>query len=374
MASAALSSSSFSTSSPLCKQSHALVVCSFSSTEVQRLHLLVAAMSQDCRMAGRHQPNAKSMSNWSQAWKQNSRTMICLISPSASLEPGGDGGTGGSGHGSDGYGGGNGGGRDGNADGSDDGGATAGGVIGAFLEGWRARVRTDPQFPYKVLMEEVVGVGACVLGDMASRPNFGLNELDFVFCTLVVGSILNFSLMYLLAPTSAAGNASLLPGVFASSPPGHMFEPGLYSIIDRAGTFVYKGAVFAAVGFVAGLVGTAISTLLLQARKKMDPNFVPQNKPPPTVLNAATWALHMGLSSNLRYQALNGLEFTLANVLNPAAFKASVVATRTVNNLIGGTSFVLLARLTGSQKAGADSFPKDNEGEGKSLDQAAENN
>ena len=36
----------------------------------------------------------------------------------------------------------------------------------------------DPQFPFMVLMEELVGVSACVLGDMASRPNFGLNELD----------------------------------------------------------------------------------------------------------------------------------------------------------------------------------------------------
>ncbi|KAF3952700.1 hypothetical protein CMV_021770 [Castanea mollissima] len=60
---------------------------------------------------------------------------------------------------------------------------------------WRSRVATDPQFAFKVLMEELVGVTACVLGDMASRPNFGLNELDFVFSTLVVGSVLNFTLI-----------------------------------------------------------------------------------------------------------------------------------------------------------------------------------
>lgn len=54
----------------------------------------------------------------------------------------------------------------------------------------------DPQFGFKVFSEVVVGVAACVLGDMASRPNFGLNELDFVFSTIVVGSILNFTLMY----------------------------------------------------------------------------------------------------------------------------------------------------------------------------------
>lgn len=33
---------------------------------------------------------------------------------------------------------------------------------------------------------QVIGVGASVIGDMSSRPNWGLNELDFVFATLVV--------------------------------------------------------------------------------------------------------------------------------------------------------------------------------------------
>ncbi len=51
---------------------------------------------------------------------------------------------------------------------------------------------------------------------MSSRPNWGLNELDFVFATLVVGSILNFSLMYLLAPTAAsAGGGSFLARALA---------------------------------------------------------------------------------------------------------------------------------------------------------------
>ncbi|KAG6531094.1 protein RETICULATA-RELATED 3, chloroplastic-like [Zingiber officinale] len=230
-----------------------------------------------------------------------------------------------------------------------------GGPLGVFLEGWRSRVAADPQFPFKVLMEEVVGVTACVLGDMASRPNFGLDELDFVFCTLVVGSIVNFVLMYLLAPTAASSaSASALPGLFATCPASHMFEPGSYSLISRMGTFVYKGVTFAAVGFAAGLAGTAISNGLIALRKKMDSGFEPPNKPPPTVLNALTWSLHMGLSSNFRYQTLNGIEYAMEKALPSSAFKASVVVLRCLNNLLGGMSFVMLARITGSQKATAD--------------------
>ncbi|XP_020583021.1 protein RETICULATA-RELATED 3, chloroplastic-like [Phalaenopsis equestris] len=225
------------------------------------------------------------------------------------------------------------------------------GPIGLFVNGWRARVLADPQFPFKVLMEEVVGVSACVFGDMASRPNFGLNELDFVFCTLVVGCIVNFVLMYLLAPTTAVSSTA---AAAAASLPSYMFEPGAFSLAERIGTFAYKGATFAAVGFAAGLAGTAISNGLISLRKKMDPEFETPNQAPPTVLNAITWALHMGLSSNIRYQTLNGLEFVMEKVLPPVGFKSSVVVLRGLNNVLGGMSFVLLARLTGSQKVVSD--------------------
>jgi hypothetical protein len=56
-------------------------------------------------------------------------------------------------------------------------------------KGWQDRVAADPQFVYKVVIEQVIGVSASVLGDMASRPNWGLDELDFVFATLVVSCL-----------------------------------------------------------------------------------------------------------------------------------------------------------------------------------------
>ena len=219
--------------------------------------------------------------------------------------------------------------------------ATAGSVLDVFLAGWAARVATYLQFLFKVLME-------LLIGDTASRPNFDLNELDFVFSTVVVGSILNFVLMYLLAPTAGVAAAA---SSAAAALPSHMFEPGAYSLGSRVATLVSKGATFAMVGFAAGLAGTALSNGLIAMRKRMDPEFETPNKPPPTLLNAATWAIHMGVSSNLRYQTLNGVEYLLGKVAPAPVFKVSVVALRCVNNVLGGMSFVLLARLTGSQRS-----------------------
>ncbi|KAK9137347.1 hypothetical protein Sjap_007941 [Stephania japonica] len=50
-------------------------------------------------------------------------------------------------------------------------------MIGLFLQGWWSRVSARSPISLQVLMEELIGVSACVLGEMASHPNFGLNEL-----------------------------------------------------------------------------------------------------------------------------------------------------------------------------------------------------
>lgn len=272
------------------------------------------------------------------------------IPAEASIGGGGLDGNGNDGNGNGGSGGN--GGWQGDSSGGSSNGAKNNSILALLLKGWSDRVEADPQFVFKVLTEQIIGVSACVIGDMATRPNFGLNELDFVFCTLVVGSIVNFALMYLLAPTTAVGiTAKALPSIFSGCPPAHMFEGGSYSLLSRAGTFVYKGTQFAAVGFLAGLAGTAISTLLLEVRKSLQPDFILQNKPPPPLLNAATWAIHMGLSSNFRYQCLNGLDQVLLPVLNPALFLPLAFIVRGTNNIIGGSTFVMLAKVTGSQKA-----------------------
>ena len=200
-------------------------------------------------------------------------------------------------------------------------------------------------------MEQVIGVGAAVAGDMASRPNYGLNELDFVFSTLIVGSLMNFSLMYLLAPTEGippakarearlhlwATQAPVTPSARSriapasrtprrlpppqdfltrfvtgdllagfNAPTGHMFEAGSYSVGSRLTTVVYKALQFGFIGFFAGIMGTATTNGLIALRQMADPSFKPQNKQPALFPNAGCWALHMSVSSNLRYQARSG--------------------------------------------------------------------
>lgn len=126
-----------------------------------------------------------------------------------------------------------------------------------------------------------------------------------------------------------------------------------------------------------------------------------QNAPPNVLANASCWALHMGISSNLRYQMLNGLDMVRAGggsaaacwcgcasagagselacsicspgpvwlthaarplclpsplqVLQPrmpsGLFRLFTSVVRGVNNAIGGISFVVIAKVFGVQKA-----------------------
>jgi Protein RETICULATA-related len=114
------------------------------------------------------------------------------------------------------------------------------------------------------------------------------------------------------------------------------------------------------VGFCAGVIGTSLSNGLIAMRKRLDPKFevpdlaarlecqgglvwrvhcVPvhlvqfaasglqqvQNESPAVLSNSAVWATHMGLSSNVRYQALNGLDMVscrFQRLLNASMFAA----------------------------------------------------
>lgn len=96
-----------------------------------------------------------------------------------------------------------------------------------------------------------------------------------------------------------------------SSKPGQALTLFLSTHTVRAGAHTGafgQGVVFAVVGFAAALVGTVMSNGLIALRSRLDKNFKSQNKPPNVVLNAGTWAAHMGVSANLRYQMINGLD------------------------------------------------------------------
>lgn len=114
-----------------------------------------------------------------------------------------------------------------------------------------------------MLRTTIIGVSVCVLGDMASCPNFGHNKL--VLFSLVL--IMNFVLAFLLV--SAMGSASSsLPAIFPSCP-SHMYKGAILDLLQSG-------------------LQLDLSNGLIVMKKKTGFGFETPNNLPPTTLNAVT--------------------------------------------------------------------------------------
>lgn len=222
--------------------------------------------------------------------------------------------------------------------------------------GWRRRVAADPDFPFKVLMEETVGLGLAASGMIAARGKDILNELDFAFCDIAVGGTLNFILVYLLTPAILVGGASKggamgRLGQMTSKLPANAFTAGAYSVGERLSSFFYKGMLFAVCGFAGSLVGTSLSQVLVLLRRSFSSKEggVVEKPLPNVAINSAAWAGFMFLSANPRYQTVAGIERVLFAFAPDAVAKAGSGALRTANNVVGGAIWVWWARAIGLQ-------------------------
>ncbi|CAH8366963.1 unnamed protein product [Eruca vesicaria subsp. sativa] len=109
---------------------------------------------------------------------------------------------------------------------------------------------------------------------------------------------------------------------------------------------------YGAVGFGCGIVGQGIANLIMTAKRSI--NKSEEDIPvPPLIKSAALWGVFLSVSSNTRYQIINGLERVVeaspfAKNVPPVAL-AFTVGVRFANNIYGGMQFVDWARLSGCQ-------------------------
>jgi hypothetical protein len=235
-------------------------------------------------------------------------------------------------------------------------GRSLGGFFSRIWPGWRRRVAADPDFPFKVLMEETVGLGLAASGMIAARGKEILDELDFAFCDIAVGATLNFILVYLLSPVALVSGISPKTGLSKaiSELPANMFATGSFSLPQRLAGFLYKGTLFAVCGFVGSVVGTSMSQGLIQLRRTMAKGHgdePPRKALPNLAITSAAWAGFMFFSSNPRYQAVAGLERALFSNVPEAVAKVGCASARTINNVVGGAIWVWWARALGIQES-----------------------
>ncbi|KAF5183347.1 Reticulata protein [Thalictrum thalictroides] len=226
----------------------------------------------------------------------------------------------------------------------------------------RNRMLADPAFLFKIGAEIVIDSGCATFAEVKKRGKDFWAEFELYVADLLVGVVVNVALVGLLAPYVRIGQPALSKGFLGrlqhsyGALPSSVFEaerPGCrFSVQQRLATYFYKGVLYGAVGFGCGLIGQGIANLIMTAKRsiKKSEEDIPV---PPLVKSAALWGFFLAVSSNTRYQIINGLERLVE--ASPLAKQAPPIAlafsfgVRFGNNIYGGMQFVDWARLSGCQ-------------------------
>ncbi|KAH7653338.1 Protein RETICULATA-related protein [Dioscorea alata] len=226
----------------------------------------------------------------------------------------------------------------------------------------RDRMLADPSFLFKVGTEVLIDSCCATFAEVQKRGDDFWAEFELYAADLLVGVVVDIALVGLLAPYVRFGKASTSTGFSGriartlGALPSSVFEaerPGCkFSIQQRIGTYFYKGVLYGSVGFVCGIIGQGIANTIMTAKRnvKKSDEDIPV---PPLVKSAALWGVFLAVSSNTRYQIINGLErlveaSPVAKRVPPVAM-AFTVGVRFANNIYGGMQFVDWARWSGVQ-------------------------
>lgn len=241
----------------------------------------------------------------------------------------------------------------------------AGGLLGFAIKSCamlRNRMLADPSFLFKIGTEIVIDSCCATFAEVQKRGKDFWAEFELYVADLLVGVVVNIALVGMLAPYVRIGQPSLSKGFLGrlqhayGALPSSVFEaerPGCrFSVQQRIGTYFYKGVLYGTVGFACGIIGQGIANLIMTAKRsiKKSEEDIPV---PPLLKSAALWGVFLAVSSNTRYQIINGLErlvegSPMAKQVPPVAM-AFTVGVRFANNIYGGMQFVDWARWSGVQ-------------------------
>ncbi|KDD72152.1 hypothetical protein H632_c3782p0, partial [Helicosporidium sp. ATCC 50920] len=129
------------------------------------------------------------------------------------------------------------------------------------------------------------------------------------------------------------------------------------SDLSRLGCLALKGLQYGVAGTLCGFVGQGAANALMRAKRGLrqrqgHPPEEDEVPIPPLLKTALVWGLFMGVSANLRYQTVFGIESLVDRTVAksvPALGYATTLAVRFGNNVLGGEQFVDLARWAGVQ-------------------------
>lgn len=223
------------------------------------------------------------------------------------------------------------------------------------IPAFRTRFLADSAFAFKLLVQELVGNGTALASEIAVRGKDIVHELEYVASDLIIGTVIEAAFVWVLAPTVRVPPANV--GAIAryiASLPSHVFQPSTqlrtFSMSQRVAAYWYAAGQYAIMGFLGGVIGTAITYGILEARKRFDSAYKPERPLPAVIPNSIAWGAFLAFSSNTRFQIVEGMELAFARMAAgraTSAVNSGIVLLRFANNYWGGVQFVQFFRFLG---------------------------
>ncbi|BBH05079.1 reticulata-related 1, partial [Prunus dulcis] len=215
----------------------------------------------------------------------------------------------------------------------------------------RNRMLADPSFLFKVGTEIVIDSCCATFAEVQKRGKDFWAEFELYAADLLVGIAVDIALVGMLAPYARIGSHQYHEDYLdASNMLVLPFLAGCVVWISWLCMWSYWTRNCKSYHECQTYFSLFCQTLVSLGALKKTEEDIPV---PPLVKSAALWGVFLAVSSNTRYQIVNGLEglveaSPLAKRVPPVAM-AFTIGVRFANNIYGGMQFVDWAKLSGVQ-------------------------
>jgi len=235
-------------------------------------------------------------------------------------------------------------------------------LVGSLARAWpgfRDRVMGNPRFLLVLAIEEAIGCSARMAGEVQGRGDKFWDEAALVASDMSLEVLGDFAIVWLLSPKACfkpRADSALTRAL--RSLPSHAMQVGSgYKLQQRLGALALRGAQFFAVGFGAAAVGHSATIAAVSAQRKRgvlrgDKQTAANTAPlAPALDTAMAWGWFMGVSSNARYQVVNGFEERVLDVIPMPALPRALAtfALRFGNTFVGTKQWMWWAKWIGVQ-------------------------
>ncbi|KAH8933410.1 hypothetical protein BDL97_18G029700 [Sphagnum fallax] len=249
------------------------------------------------------------------------------------------------------------------------------------FQGLRERWLADPRFLQRLGIEETISITTTLIAQYERRGTRFWSEIEYVITDTVRAVGVDFFTVWLPAPTlsfrsldSQATGIGALDGLrgFLELLPDNAFQrarPGEnFDLFTRVWAVVVGGMKLFGVGIVSSIATLSVSNGVWAIRKVLKPDIIqkPTTIRSPVMKTAFVYASFLGISSNLRYQAIAGIvEHWIADYLlasEPLVGSLLSFVARIGNSYWGAQQWVDIARATGiqAQEGESPSLPMSN--------------